>query len=173
MTQAASVTTWHLEMLAPEQLVSARAPEPPPLVMRAELPCPELNRFLYQTVGAAWSWTDRLPWTIEQWRAYVDRPELETWVAYLSGTPAGYVELETQDSGASVEIAYFGLLPAFVGRGLGGHLLTVATQRAWQLGARRRVWVHTCSLDAPHALTNYQKRGFRVFKTEATPGPPP
>ena len=30
------------------------------------------------------------------WLAYVDRPELETWIGYLSGTPAGYFELESQ-----------------------------------------------------------------------------
>jgi hypothetical protein len=32
-----------------------------------------------------------------------------------------------------VEIAYFGLLPRFAGRGLGGHLLTFTLQRAWQM----------------------------------------
>ena len=35
-------------------------------------------------------------------------------------------------------------------------------ERAWAQGARR-VWVHTCSLDGPHALANYTARGFRVY----------
>jgi GNAT superfamily N-acetyltransferase len=133
-------------------------------VRRAEIPCPELNRFLYQAVGGPWSWTDRLPWSLEQWREYADRPELETWLGYLRGTPAGYFELERQ-AGGSVELAYFGLLPQFVGRGLGGRLLTEAVRRAWDMGARR-VWVHTCTLDSSAALPNYEARGFRRFREE-------
>jgi len=39
-------------------------------------------------------------------------------------------------------------------------------RRAWQLPGTRRVWVHTCTQDHPHALANYRKRGFRVFKTQ-------
>ena len=64
-----------------------------------------------------------------------------------------------------MEIAYFGLLPQFVGRGLGGALLTATIERAWQLKPRR-VWVHTCTLDHPSALANYQARGFRIYKHE-------
>ena len=58
---------------------------------------------------------------------------------------------------ADVEIAYFGLLPAFHGRGWGGALLEHALRRGFELGGR--VWVHTCSLDGPHALANYEARG--------------
>ena len=82
----------------------------------------------------------------------------------MSGTPAGYFELERQAEG-SVEIAYFGLLPQFVGRGLGGALLSAAVERGWEGGARR-VWLHTCSLDHAAALPAYQARGFRIFETE-------
>jgi GNAT superfamily N-acetyltransferase len=133
-------------------------------IRQARLPCPELNRFLYTAVGGDWYWTDRLPWTYAQWRAWVEQPTLETWVAYVSGTPAGYFELEAQAEG-QVELAYFGLLPQFIGTGLGGSLLTVAIERAWNMGAVR-VWVHTCTLDHPGALANYCARGFRVFREE-------
>jgi len=84
-----------------------------------------------------------------------------TLVLYVSGTPAGYVELEVQPEN-TVEVAYFGLLPRFIGQRLGGYLLGVGVERAWAQGARR-VWVHTCSLDGPNALANYQARGFRVY----------
>ncbi len=77
---------------------------------------------------------------------------------------AGYFELRNCEDG-SVEIAYFGLLPEFLGRGLGKHLLTCATEQAWADGANR-VWLHTCTLDDPAALPNYLKRGFRPFRTE-------
>jgi GNAT superfamily N-acetyltransferase len=54
------------------------------------------------------------------------------------------------------------LLRQFIGQGIGGALLTAAIRRAWQL-ASQRVWVHTCSLDGPNALGNYQARGFRLY----------
>lgn len=101
------VTTTHLEMTDASALRPARTPAAPVDVVRVEHPCPELNRFLYATVGAEWWWYSRLPWDRARWLAYLDRAELETWIAYVAGTPAGYVELERQDGGA-VEIVYFG-----------------------------------------------------------------
>ena len=91
-------------------------------------------------------------------------PELQTWIGYVRETPAGYFELDEQreNGNKQVELAYFGLLPSFVGRGVGGALLTEAIRRAWALGPQR-VWVHTCTLDHPAALPNYQKRGFRIY----------
>ena len=156
------VVTYYLEMTDPSQLVTSPAPTNDWEVRRVGLPCPELNRFFYYEVGAKWRWIDRLGWTDDRWLAYVGRPDLETWVAYLSGTPVGYYELESQPSG-DVQLMYFGLLPRFIGRGCGGPLLTAAIEQAWQMGARR-VWVQTCSLDHPSALTNYQARGFKIFE---------
>lgn len=172
------ITTWHLEMTDPRDLRPSR-PRPELRIERAEIPCPELNRFFYSAVGGDLFWIDRLSWTWDQWMAWLDRPELETWIGSVSGTPAGYFEIERQAEG-STEIAYFGLLPQLVGRGLGGALLTAAVERAWEGGARR-VWLHTCSLDHAAALPAYQARGFRLFKTEtdlrdipdSSPGPWP
>jgi len=65
----------------------------------------------------------------------------------------------------SVEIAYFGLLPAYVGRGLGKYLLSEAAARAWTLQPSR-VWLHTSTLDHPAALPNYLARGFSIFRVE-------
>jgi GNAT superfamily N-acetyltransferase len=130
---------------------------------RARIPSPELNRFLYETVGSPWWWHELLAWDRDRWMTWLDRPEVETWIGYLDGTPAGYFELEVQPGG-EVEIVYFGLLPSFIGRGLGAELLSAAVERGWQL-ASRRVWVHTCTLDHPRALPNYQAQGFRIYDT--------
>jgi GNAT superfamily N-acetyltransferase len=186
------VTTWYLEMLDPSWLRPpgrGRRDAPEGLtVVQAEVPSPELGRFLYTAVGGDWWWTNRLGWTYDRWLAHLDRPALQTWVGYVSGTPAGYFELECQAE-ASVEIVQFGLLPRFVGRGLGGVLLTAATERARAMGSGaggavakrggagsetggpgvRRVWLHTCTLDSPHALANYRARGFRVYRSETRP----
>ncbi|MFI0976690.1 GNAT family N-acetyltransferase [Streptomyces sp. NPDC021093] len=182
-----NVTIWSLEQTSPDDLAPVAPPAGDGLrIVRAEVPSPEFSRFLYTAVGGDIRWTDRLPWTYEQWRQAVDRPGVETWVAYENGTPAGYVELEAQDGGV-VEIVYFGLIPAFRGRRIGGHLLSYGIQRAWDLAERhpgrdvtKRVWLHTCSKDGPHAMANYERRGFRLFDTKveqepdvANPGPWP
>ena len=154
------VTITYLEMRSPDQVVpwtGARRLD----VRRAEVPCPELNRFFYATVGAEWWWHERLSWDRDRWLLWLDRPEVETWIGYHAGTPAGYFELEAQPGG-QVELAYFGLLPTFIGKGLGSELLAAAIDRAWEL-ASERVWVHTCTLDHPRALPNYRARGFRIY----------
>jgi GNAT superfamily N-acetyltransferase len=172
------VTVWHLELLEPSWVRPARAPAEPLAVVQAEEPVPELNRFLYAAVGGDWYWVDRLGWTYEQWAAWVDRPELETWLAVVRGSLAGYLELERQPGG-DVEVASFGLLPRFIGRGLGGPLLEAGVRRAWAMPGTARVWVHTCSLDGPAARANYEARGFRLFavttewRDTSTPSPGP
>ncbi|MBW8481088.1 GNAT family N-acetyltransferase [Actinomadura parmotrematis] len=173
-TRRAEVTTWHLEQNSPADLRPAREPDAPVRIERAETAAPEFARFLYTAVGGDWHWTDRLAWTRDQWHNWLTRPGAELWTAYLHGTPAGYAELDPHPAG-EVEIAYFGLLRAFHGRGLGGHLLTHALRRAWDLADRwpareptRRVRVRTCSLDGPAALANYQARGLRVHDISTT-----
>jgi GNAT superfamily N-acetyltransferase len=157
------VTITHLEMTSPADAVPFTR-ERRLDVRRAEVPSPELSRWLYVAVGGDWWWHTRLVWDREEWLEWLDRPEVETWVGYFAGTPVGYFELEAQP-GDQVEIMYFGLLPSFIGRGFGAELLSAAVARAWEV-AKRRVWVHTCSLDHPSALANYQARGFRIFEVE-------
>jgi len=157
------VTIWSLEMLDPDAMRPKKIEHPDLRIRQAKIACPEFNRFLYTSVGGPWYWCDRLTWSYDRWMAYLNRSLLQTWVAYLAGTPAGYFELEEQAEG-NVEIAYFGLLPQFVGQGLGAHLLTVAVEQAWQMDANR-VWVHTCSLDSPYAYKNYESRGFSLYDT--------
>lgn len=180
------VTTWSLQQTAPTDLLPAAAPEGDVRIVRSEEPSPEFSRFLYASVGGDIRWIDRLGWTYAQWQEHLDRPGVETWVAYDRGTPAGYVELDPQDDGV-VEIVYFGLIPAFRGRRIGGHLLSYGAARAWDLADRwpgladtKRVWLHTCSLDGEHAMENYLRRGFALFDTKveeepdvAAPGPWP
>ena len=157
------ITVVYLEMTNRADFWPSGRTEPSLSVVRAKIPCPELNQFLYSAVGSQWTWHARRSWDYAKWLAYLAREELQTWVGYVAGTPVGYFELER--AGSDVEIAYFGLLPAFVGRGLGGPLLSMAIERAWNMDAKR-VWVHTCDLDHPAALQNYQARGFHVYKSE-------
>ena len=124
------------------------------------------NRDLYFAVGEMWSWNDKRVWSDEQWKEYGLSQELLTFGAYYDNSLAGYYELRRDDKNG-VEIAYFGLLPKFTGRGLGGALLTSAIEEAWHMSPSiTRVWVHTCTLDHPAALSNYQARGMVTYRQE-------
>ena len=160
-------TTTYLEMTDRSELIPAKRPSVEIEVKQAEIPSPELNRFFYTTIGGDWYWIDRVPWTYEQWMTYLTRPGHETWVAYVRGTPVGYFELDGESAG-HIELAYFGILPQFTGQGIGGYLLTVAVNRAWEKNPAR-VWLHTSSFDHPQALKHYLARGFRVVKSETCP----
>ena len=158
------VTRTYLQLQKPGDLQPARADDSRVRIDRV-INCPAaFARFLYAEVGRLYHWTDRLPWTDAQIAAHLARPEITLWVMYCDGAPAGYFELERHVDGA-IEIAYFGLMQEFLGRGLGKHLLTVAVQQAWSDGANR-VWLHTCTLDDAAAMPNYLKRGFKPFKQE-------
>ena len=159
------VVTTYLEMRSPDELRSKRCKDDRFWIGEATVPQWQLNRFLYFVVGDGWTWTDKRPWSDEQWRDYAESERLRTFCAYYDGAPAGYYELRRDEEGG-VEIAYFGLLPAFIGRGFGGALLTSAIEEAWRMSPSR-VWVHTCTLDHPAALANYQARGMRIYKVES------
>jgi GNAT superfamily N-acetyltransferase len=115
-----------------------------------------VNRAFYERIGADYGWIDHRGKDAAWWQARAER--VETWVI----ADAGYYELDAD--GDDVEIAYFGLLPAFHGHGLGGALLEHALRRGFELGAR--VWVHTCTLDGPYALANYTARGMVPYRVE-------
>jgi GNAT superfamily N-acetyltransferase len=164
MAGTIEVMRTYLEMESPADLKPAPVPQPEPLVKRLSH-CPsDLFRFLYAEVGRAFRWTDRLAWTDAQVERHLADRRTSIWLLSAGEEPAGYFELREHDDG-SVEIAYFGLLPDFIGRGWGKYLLTRATQAAWALGPSR-VWLHTCTLDHPSALPNYLKRGFQTVRTE-------
>ncbi|HEY7683086.1 MAG TPA: GNAT family N-acetyltransferase [Gemmatimonadales bacterium] len=154
----------YLEMTSPADLVPV-GDAGPGVRVEPMRECPwHFYRYLYVEVGGQYHWRDRLAWTEEQFRGHLAGPSA-VWLLTVDGAPAGYFELRGDDDG-SIEIAYFGLLPEFVGRGLGRYLLSRAVQAAWAENPSR-VWLHTCSLDHPGALPNYLKRGFRKVRDEA------
>ena len=121
-------------------------------------------RRLYAGVGRDYHWVDRLEWTDEQVRAHLARTDIAVFVLEVDGREAGWYELAAHPDG-SIEIVYFGLLPAFHRRGLGRFMLAEAVARAWSRHPAR-VWLHTCTLDDPAALPNYIARGFTPYREE-------
>ncbi len=170
------VTVNFLQQLSPSEAIPSNRslPSNARIELAAEI-SPEFSRFLYQSVGSELNWADRLDSTRAQWDEVLRRPGSETWVLYIDGSPKGYFELVTTSTATAsdVEIFYFGLFPEATGRGLGAVMLTEALHRAWELSSRwpqlpavARVWLHTCSLDGPAALPNYQARGLKIYRTE-------
>ena len=159
-----SVRRTHLELRRPEELRPARPPaQPMRLVLRRPISAAEYLE-LYALVGDLWLWRDRLVWSEEELERYLASPEVYVWSAHADGATAGYFELR-QHADRTVELMYFGLAPSFIGRGLGGWLLTRAAHEAFALGAPRIV-LNTCTLDAPQALPNYLARGFRIVSED-------
>lgn len=177
---AISVMTY-LEQRSPDELIAAK--EQPVEVRLVEEVSPEFARYFYTAVGGHWHWIGKLGWNWDQWVEWLSRSGFETYVPWVGGVPAGYIAMRGVND--EVEIENFGLLRGFIGRGIGGHLLTVGLRNAWTLHERHagvdpitRVWVNTNTLDGPAALKNYQARGLTPYKTveEERPdgdGPPP
>jgi GNAT superfamily N-acetyltransferase len=158
------IVVTYLEMTAPPP--PRVAPQPRHILALLRVPAPSVPfyRYLYNTVGEPWFWYERRALTDDALAAQIRADGVEISVLYADGEPAGYVEMDYRDA-ANVLIAYFGLVPHFMGRGLGAFLLAKAVDEAWRRSPRR-LWVHTCSLDHPRALALYQKSGFVPYKQE-------
>jgi ribosomal protein S18 acetylase RimI-like enzyme len=164
MQSAVVVTTTYLELPSPEALRPVAADHPDAMLIEAHRPTAEFYRFLYAAVGRDLYWTSRNAWSDAQLQAYFDHPGVCVLVLYVGGVPSGYIELLRDAAEPGTEITQFGLMAHAQGRGLGKYLLWAGATRAFDDGAAR-VWLHTCTLDGPHALANYLARGFVPYKT--------
>jgi len=119
-------------------------------------------RALYRRAGAPWLWFSRLEMTDEQLAALLHRSTTELFVGERDGSEIGIAELDRSQA-PNVEIMSFALLPEVIGKGLGRALLRQLLDRAWS-HSTARVWLHTCNLDGPTALSFYVKCGFCPYK---------
>jgi GNAT superfamily N-acetyltransferase len=157
------VTVFYLEMLAPNHKTAA-PPRDGLAVLHARKPTVAYYRFLYNAVGRDYYWYSRGKLPDAELAATVQHPLNEVHVLHVDGAPAGFAELDRRKEG-EIELVQFGLMPEFVGQGLGKYFLQWTIDKAW--GYRpRRFWLHTCTLDHPAALPNYLKAGFVVYKEE-------
>lgn len=152
------VAVTYLEMKERPELPLPPAPALPYRIERLERASVSFYRYLYNVVGEPWLWHERRKMSDAALGAILDDPNVWLQVIYADGEPAGYAELNGQRR-PDVELAYFGIMPKFIGRGLGPTLLRAAIEAVWSRKPRR-LWVHTCSLDHPKALSCYQRAGF-------------
>jgi GNAT superfamily N-acetyltransferase len=161
--QRMKVKITYLQMFAlPHQVV------PPPrdglAVVHARNPPVAYYRYLYDAVGRDYDWTSRRKLSDTELAAILNDPKDEVHVLMFDGVPAGFAELDRRVDG-EIELVQFGLMPEYIGQGLGRYFLQWTIDRAWSYGPRR-FWLHTCTKDHPAALPNYLKSGFAIFKEE-------
>ncbi|WP_282609359.1 GNAT family acetyltransferase [Pelagibius sp. Alg239-R121] len=135
-------------------------------LLRCERPPLAFYRFLYDTIGEPCLWWERRSMDDETLSEIIHDSKVEIYVLYVDGAPAGYAELDRR-LGNDIELAYFGLMPDFIGQGLGSYLLTSAIDIAWSYSPDR-LHLHTNTLDHPRALPVYQRCGFKPYKQEKT-----
>ncbi len=157
------ITTYYLEMLVPRQR-SVPPPRDGLSIVHAKKPTVAYYRFLYDTVGGPYHWTSRKKLSEETLAAIIQDAKVEIHVLFVDGVPAGFAELDRRKED-DVELVQFGLVPEFVGQGLGKYFLHWTIEKAWSYQPRR-FWLHTCTQDHPAALPNYLKAGFVVYKEE-------
>ena len=160
-----------LEML--ERPASRRAKALPPGVSLSSLDRsdPAIYRALFRRIGETWLWSSRLIISEEALRTILEDPRVDILVLRKDENDIGLLELDfRQDS--VCELAFFGLVAAATGQGLGRALMDAALDRAWSRPITR-FWVHTCTLDHPAALGFYIRSGFKpyAFHVEVLPDP--
>jgi len=121
-------------------------------------------RKLFSTVGKEWHWSSRLVMDEKELKEILADSKTEIYYFKLDGKLAGYAELDRR-YGGDIELAFLGLLPGFIGKGIGKYLLYWTIQKSWSYKPRR-LWLHTCKLDHPNALELYKKVGFNVYKVD-------
>ncbi len=157
------VTVFYLEMHAPPKRAVAR-PHDGLTVIHAQNPTVPYYRFLYDSIGRDYHWLSRRKMTDEKLASIIHDPLDELHVLQVDGTPAGMAELDRRQLD-EVELVQFGLMPEYVGQGLGKWFLQWTVEKAWSYEPKR-LWLHTCTLDHRVALPLYQKAGFTLYEEE-------
>jgi GNAT superfamily N-acetyltransferase len=161
MSSSMKIKVTYLERLArPERVVL-------PLregltVVHAKKPTSTYSRLLYDAVGRDYDWTSRKKLSDAELATLLNDPRLEVHVLMADGVPAGFAELDRRIDG-EIEMVQFGLMPEFLGQGLGRYFLQWTIAKAWSYSPRR-FWLHTCTKDHPAALPKYLKAGFAIYQ---------
>lgn len=120
---------------------------------------------LYDAVGRDYAWTDKHRYGPEALNGWIQSPDVEIWTLMGKGWPQGFFMLDWSEAGIC-DLAYFGLVPEAVGKGLGTFLLRTAVLTGWARPGVQKMAVNTCTLDHPRALAQYQRVGFTPVRTE-------
>ena len=158
------MTVTFLEMTAKPAVLPPPLPKGKVAILRAENPPVHFYRYLYDAIGSGYKWVDRKKKSDEDIAEIIHDPLVELFVMYVDGNPGGMAELDFRDNTAA-QLAYFGLMPEYIGRKLGYFSLYHAVMNAWSRPIPKLL-VNTCTLDHPRALPLYQRLGFTPYARE-------
>lgn len=119
-------------------------------------------RSLYGRIGEPWLWFTRAVMSDAALGRIISHPSVEAFAFVQDGVDVALVELDFRREG-ECELVFFGLAPEVVGRGLGPRLLRAAIHRAF-VRPVTRLWLHTCTLDHPAAMSVYLRAGFVPYR---------
>lgn len=136
-------------------------------------PTADKYRTLYRRIGEPWLWYSRLLLSDAELLHIIHDPAARLWaVLDRRGIEVGILELDFRQP-EQCEIAFCGLVPELTGKGHGKWLIAMALQIGWAEAVVQRMWVHTCTLDSPNALSFYQKSGFTAYQRQLETFPDP
>ncbi len=170
------VTITYLEMTeAPNRALTKPPVTILPLsLMRAHHPTVSFYRYMQHTIGDPWLWWERRAMSDARIATIIQDPAVEIYILSMGGVPAGFIELDFTSMPDLAEVAYFGLLPEYIGLGLGPYLLDWGIDCAWSRDPQpAKLTVNTCTLDHPKALRGYQLAGFEVVDRVEKQAPDP
>lgn len=162
VTERAIVTVVFLRMQArPKRPLTTL---PPGVSIQPERVGVETYRKLYSEVGGPWLWWLRRMMSDEALAKHLASNKVAVHLLRVEGEVAGFFEL---DAGywPLVNLSYFGLLPRFIGKGLGRVFLDGAVDAVFtDPSPLRGMSVNTCNADHPRALPNYLSAGFVEYR---------
>lgn len=135
------------------------------MLLKAEAPPWWYFLALYDAVGRDYAWTEKHDMPRDALTQWLHHPDVSLHTLMGQGWPQGFFMLDAREAGVC-DLAYFGLVPEAVGRGVGSWLLQSAILTGWALPGVTRMTVNTCTLDHPRALGQYQRFGFQPVRTE-------
>ncbi len=131
-------------------------------LLKKPIPVAEYRKY-YWGVGEKYCWLDRMVIPDEELFKKINAANVDIYIFKVANETAGYIEFVKEDG--FTEILYFGLMPEFIGKGLGKYFLQWVIAKAWSYNSK---WIqlNTCTLDHPNALATYKKAGFTEVRKE-------
>jgi len=123
--------------------------------------------FLYTEVGSSWQWKERSQLSTAQLQQIIADDQVEIYVAYVNGCPAGFAEIDfrqsTQKDG-EVQLKHIGVMPEYIGKGVGKLLIDFVLSNLSNCETAqnlKRVWLKIASTDHPNTLAFFEASGFK------------
>lgn len=150
-----------MQMLSPPTTEEKLTPRENMVIKRSNGISAKQYLTLYQLVGQCSRWPKRDLLEIEN---ILQNPQIDVILLYLEEKIVGLAELDRRQF-PDIEIKYFGLLPEFIGQGLGSFFVDRIFRFGWNY-TPNRLWGHIVDCDHPNAINTYERAGAHIYKQE-------